>query len=494
MERRGVLRVGARSAQLEVRPPPRSVTMFVYNDCRRDVRVLKEAASLRDAGYVVNLVGLAPAPSTGYRRETREGFPILLVPRPQRARRQIDLARRPWRHRHRLKRWVKRGLLAPPGGWARVPVAAVGVGLASPWLLYRALDHYVLGDRAPSPGRKGAADWLFNWRYDIAGWGRAAAALAPRAEIWHGHDLMGLSAAVAARREHGGSVVYDSHELFLDSGHNATRPTWARRTLAFAEQRWMLESDALITVSLSILEELRRRYALGPAAVVRNCPPRFKASMADRTRLRRTLDLPADARIAIYHGAFVANRGMEELAAALLAPGLTDVHGVFMGFGPERERVVALAADPRYSGRIHLLDPVGPFEILEWVSGADVGVVLTQPSSLNNVLSSPNKLYETLAAGVPVVASDFPEFRVAVGTRRETGLGVLCEPTDPRSVAEALRWVLSLDAPETRRLRERCLEAGRTRWNWETEAAKLLDVYATVEQARQLREGTLTRA
>jgi glycosyltransferase involved in cell wall biosynthesis len=94
-----------------------------------------------------------------------------------------------------------------------------------------------------------------------------------------------------------------------------------------------------------------------------------------------------------------------------------------------------------------------------------------QPSTLNHRLTTPNKLFEAMAVGVPVVASDLPGMAAIV---RETGCGVLCDPTSPASIATAIRSIL--DAPEPERLayRERSLAAAHGLYSWEAQAETLI--------------------
>ena len=89
-----------------------------------------------------------------------------------------------------------------------------------------------------------------------------------------------------------------------------------------------------------------------------------------------------------------------------------------------------------------------------------------QPSTLNHRLTTPNKLFEAMAAGVPVVASDLPGMATIV---RATGCGLLCDPADPASIATALRAIL--DAPDEERTGVRPARPGGRRtptYNWET--------------------------
>ena len=120
----------------------------------------------------------------------------------------------------------------------------------------------------------------------------------------------------------------------------------------------------------------------------------------------------------------------------------------------------------------HVLEPVPPAELLSWVASADVGGVLIQKSTLNHYLSTPNKLFECLAAGVPVVASDFPTMRRIVVEDPGTPGGGL-RPSRVDDVAAELRLILGLEAAAARSLRDRCAAAAQSRWNWEAESVAL---------------------
>ena len=178
----------------------------------------------------------------------------------------------------------------------------------------------------------------------------------------------------------------------------------------------------------------------------------------------------------LCHGGFQANRGLEQTAAALAQPGLERSHLVFLGYRTAiLEPIVAAFPNP---GRIHVLPAVPPEELLGWVVGADVDAIVFQPTELNNVISTPNKLFESFAAGVPVVSSDFPIRRQIVIDDPDGPLGAVCDPTDPIAIAAAIRSIVDLEPDARADLRRRCLEAAHARWNWETESARLISLYA----------------
>jgi glycosyltransferase involved in cell wall biosynthesis len=150
-----------------------------------------------------------------------------------------------------------------------------------------------------------------------------------------------------------------------------------------------------------------------------------------------------------------------------------------------RATYVARSAAPEWRERVHVLDPVLPAELLLWVASADIGALPIQRSTLNHYLSTPNKLFECLAAGIPVLASDFPAMRRIVMGDPLGPLGVVCDPASVDEVATALKSLLKLDSATADAMRARCLAAAQSRWNWEEESAALVALYRDLAPPRR---------
>jgi glycosyltransferase involved in cell wall biosynthesis len=266
----------------------------------------------------------------------------------------------------------------------------------------------------------------------------------------------------------------------MDSGSNDTRPRWAKAIMRRYERDLAHHAVALVTVNQSIGELLGSRLALSRVVVTYNTPARWDRGAERSDLLREAAGLSPATPVALYHGAFSAHRGLEELADALLQPGMDAVHAVYLGYGSREPALRELAADPRYGGRLHVLKAVPPDVLPAWIATADVGVMAIQASTLNHRLSSPNKLFESIATGVPVVVSDFVEMRRIVLDDPDGPLGAVCDPADPASIATAIRSILDLAPADRADLRARCLRAAHDRWNWETESAKLVALYASL--------------
>ena len=98
----------------------------------------------------------------------------------------------------------------------------------------------------------------------------------------------------------------------------------------------------------------------------------------------------------------------------------------------------------------------------------------------DNWFSTPNKLFECLAAGTPVVASDFPTLRRIIVDNPGGPLGAVCDPGDVQAIAAAIRSLMRLTPDEMADLRDRCRVAAEERWNWGREARTLAAVYAEI--------------
>ena len=421
--------------------------MFVRNDMTVDARILKEAASLRDAGHAVTIMAITrPDAPREIERDPRDGFDIVRVPLPR------------WRH------WWR---------WFRLPSRL--------WSMLKSRSIH-----AREGERMDGLDWLAMWRFGTLGWARAAATEAGVADVYHGHDLTGLPAAVFARRLHnpGAKLVYDSHELYVDSAATVGRPPWAVNWLIRREREWSSEVDALVTVSDGLADLLRKRLGIETITVVHNCPPRPTGPLERTNLVREALGLPDDARVVIYTGGLRAGRGVEELARAMLEPGLEAVHLAFLGFGPLRR---GRRGD---RGRPALRRPGPPAEAGVAARGRELGVVDGRRRD-----GDPGDEPELRALDAE---QDVRGVRRGRAGRRQRLPGL---PDDRRStirrvrsascstrrrrpsIGAAIRRILELPRAEYDAMASRARSAAIERWNWETESAKLVALYGRLAGA-----------
>lgn len=409
------------------------VGMALYGDVTYDSRVRREAGTLAQAGYDVTIVCLAG---------------------------QTGASDLPENARIRVQR---------PQGTAVIP------GSSNPFFAAHRGRVAAIGGRVA---------WLMAYARGLRAWGRLAIRAAGPVDVWHAHDLTGLAAIVPNLRR-GVPIVYDSHELFLETGTALELPGPARWLLGWYDRRLVSRASAVITVNEAVASALRIHHGREKVFAVHNCPDRWVPPVERPTVLQEAAGVPSAVPIILYHGALSTDRGIEQLMQAIVEPGLEDAHLVLMGSGEMRDGLIQASADARWENRVHVLDPVLPAELLTWVASADVGAMPLQPSTLNLRLSTPNKLFECLAAGTPVVVSDFPGMRRIVVDNPSGPLGAVCDPVRASSIADAIRSVLRLEHTEMEALRERCHRAAAERWNWDNEGKTLLSVYAEIMSRRR---------
>lgn len=282
-------------------------------------------------------------------------------------------------------------------------------------------------------------------------------------QVVHAHDLETLRAGAIIARRSGTSLVYDSHELWRHRyAHGFIRRT-ARWIDGITERRLIESADLVITVGSRIADWLADTYHIDRPIVVRNVPKLTNPSAKTRG-LRSLAGLGSADRIIVYTGKVMGGRGLGLTIDALaLLP--DHFHLVMLGGADqsEWEVVETRAAQRGVNARIHRVGPVAPDEVTPTIADADVAVVLIEPLSLSYAWSLPNKLFQAVQAGVPIVTTDdLPETAEYVAV---TGTGVVVERT-AHGVAKGIAAVATSHQPET-----------ATDLDWDSEVARLLDWY-----------------
>ncbi|SFS85732.1 glycosyltransferase [Marininema halotolerans] len=294
-------------------------------------------------------------------------------------------------------------------------------------------------------------------------------------DVIHCHDLYTLSIGGYLKRKSGAMLVYDSHELFNErNGKNR----WERAMGYRAESMWIHHVDRLITVNELMAKELMARYSEVETRVVRSIPNALEElpDEEDKQYFHQRFGLESDAKVVLYQGTFVKNGGLEELIQSLtFLP--SHIKLVLLGDGAQREALEGLIRENRLEERVYFHPSVPPSELLSMISHAHLGVALQHSNCLNHQLSTPNKIFEYIQAGLPVVASDQPGKSMVVGTYRA---GLLVNPSDVQGIARAINQVITTSLPFFIGV----LRA-RKEMTWDKERKELLDLYDGIGQERE---------
>jgi glycosyltransferase involved in cell wall biosynthesis len=435
--------------------------MLVYNSVTHDSRIFREAAALVEQGHSVEVIGRL---GKGLEQvEERDGFTILRVTR--------DPMRMRLRRRRRRLRTARFALLRTLGSLRRGKLPARRREDAGGPPRTARPDGVVSkegrqGPKQPQRRRPGPLHRLAM----VFGYWRRGASLAKEwpADVYHAHDLNTLPLGVLAARRAGAPLIYDSHELFTERGN--IRP-FEKRFWRAVERLLIRRPTQVITVCDSFAEQLAGRYGIERPKTVLNLPDLAAGVPAANGELRRRASIANGEPIVLYQGKVSAERGLEHLVEA--AAGLERGVVVIMGSGRLHPQLQEMVDSAGLGERVRLIGPVPPEELLATTAGASIGVAPIEGKSPSYYYAAPNKLFEYLGAGIPVVATRLPEMERVVNERE---VGLLCEPGDPDGLAEAINRLLG-DDELYERLRSNAVAAAKV-YNWQNEKSKLLDVYA----------------
>jgi len=297
------------------------------------------------------------------------------------------------------------------------------------------------------------------------------AAIDWQADIVHAHDMNALLATNRVQRQRPVPLIYDSHELWRhrNAEVGSLRRAWEHRI----ERKAITNAAGVITVSGSIADWLQTEYDLPVTpTVLRNIPETNMSGKVDL--LRSTASLTNDDKIMLYTGRITQGRGIDDCVRALsLLP--KDVHLVMLGYGPDADLqlIDELAKAEKVSHRLHHVPPVAPDQVVATAAGGDLAMVAIEPLCLSYEYCLPNKLFESLHAGLPIVATQLTEL-----TRLVEGhnVGFVYEPGDYRSLSAAVVKVLANESDLRSSARNLAQQL-----TWEKEQLRLIELYDSLE-------------
>nr|WP_091653552.1 glycosyltransferase [Micromonospora pallida] len=504
--------------------------MLVHNAVKGDSRVQKIARSAAAAGWEVILLGRSPdrQPHTWHEGQAE----VRLIPMSSPLTRRRHDFRRRWlrgplgylptgvaaHRRQSVKAWqadlrVRHGLLvlaqrsgkAPallPVRKAVVRGQQVAAKLLSGWvsLRYRQLN------RAQEARRRLTGPWdrfqavvwtkLMGdrawrrleprlWDYEIA-FGPVIDKLKP--DLIHAHDfrMIGVGARAAvrgrvARRDV--QLVWDVHEFLpgVNPGNNTLR--WMPGNRA-AEREYAPYADAVITVSESLGDLLIKEHGLRERPyVVLNAPnvhevPDDEDIDAEQPNIREACGIGPDTPLLVYSGGAAVQRGLGTMVEAL--PQLDGVHVAFVvpkSTDGYVEGLLARATELGVADRIHVLPYVRFYQVVSFLSSADVGVIPIHHWP-NHEIALITKFFEYSHARLPIVVSDV---KTMAETVRRTGQGEVFRAEDVADYVRAVREVLA----DPKRYRAAYDQPGLLeRWTWEAQAEVLDEVYSRLLPGR----------
>lgn len=259
-------------------------------------------------------------------------------------------------------------------------------------------------------------------------------------------------------------LIYDSHELFCEVPELLHTPV--KRKIWLSLEKWIIPRlNYCITVNESIATIFEENYHV-KFDVVRNIP---ESITKFEHKTKGQLDLPANKKIILLQGAGInIDRGAEELVVAMKY--VDNALLLIIGSGDCWQTLKKLVIEKGLSEKIRMIYKIPKQELMHYTCNADLGISIDKNSNPNYYNSLPNKIFDYLHAGVPVLASRLPEIEKVI-TLYE--VGDFIEDYEPLTIANKLNELLS--SPKLAVYRANTPRV-KKEINWETEKQNLLAV------------------
>lgn len=290
-----------------------------------------------------------------------------------------------------------------------------------------------------------------------------------RYDLLVANDLDTLLPNFLVSKIKGVPLVYDSHEYFtgVPEIQNRHFVKWIWTSI---EKMIFPRLKNVMTVSDSIAEKYETEYGLRPLAV-RNVS---KAAKDISGYTRDELGISKEHLLLIFQGGGInIDRGGEELIEAIFR--IEDVSLLIVGAGDVLQTLKNKVMELNLSGKVRFIPKVPWHDLIKYTKSADAGMSLDKDTNPNYRFSLPNKLFDSISAGIPVVVSDLPEVRKII---EGNNCGIIIPSVTPDEISIAIKKLRD-DRDLLNRLKQNAVKASET-LNWENEAVKVTEFYKEI--------------
>ncbi|MXV39317.1 glycosyltransferase [Flavobacteriaceae bacterium Ap0902] len=261
-------------------------------------------------------------------------------------------------------------------------------------------------------------------------------------------------------------LVLDSHEIFSELP--TLKPgSIQKKVWCFLEKKLIPQVDKMYTVSPSYALFFKNKYGK-EAAVVSNFPV-LKNNLSQQADLKIAIDKKTKY-VLIYQGAINESRGIDKMILAMQY--LDDTALWIIGDGPLKKSYQKLAQKENLLAKVQFLGRINPNELKAITPLADLGLSLEEDNGLSYKYALPNKVFDYVHAGIPVLgSSDLPEVKNIINKYK---IGDVIKSHDPIDIAKKIQGLLKTD----KSIFKSGLSEAQKDLNWENHESILLDTFS----------------
>lgn len=286
------------------------------------------------------------------------------------------------------------------------------------------------------------------------------------ADLILAEDLPALKASALLKKRWNCRLVFDSHEFYPEQH---VFSSVQKKIMHGVTRHFIGDCDEVITISDGIAEKFSEFYGIEKPHVIHNVT--LMENTEKGNKFHTLLKLDADQIIILYQGGIVPARNIENVLSGFLAAAPANAHLVFLGpAAPQFLEKLKKTAGPALDKSVHFLKAVPREELLAYTASADFGVIPYKVIDLNTKYCMPNKFFEFIQVGLPVLSNDLIEVEKILNSIG--GGGMIHDLNSPEKASEAIRLMLTRDLKHDHEL----LLSAREKFSWNTESKDFEDI------------------
>ncbi|MBU0559504.1 MAG: glycosyltransferase [Bacteroidetes bacterium] len=234
-----------------------------------------------------------------------------------------------------------------------------------------------------------------------------------KADIYIAEDIYTLPFVYYAAKFRRKCIYYNSRELypFLAGLRNKK---YVQLAIKLIERYFIKKVNLVLATGKMDAQFLEQYYKITNTLVIRNLP--ILKDAGEKINLREKFGIDKSSLILLYQGVILEGRGLKETITAI--KDFEKIHLVVIGDGVKKQEYEKLTSELSLQTRVHFIGTVSQEELINYTSSADLGLALIKNISLSYYYALPNKLFEYIVAGIPVIVSDLPQMNDIVLTYR----------------------------------------------------------------------------
>ena len=294
--------------------------------------------------------------------------------------------------------------------------------------------------------------------------------LKTKADIFFSEDIYTLPFVfIIAKLKHA-RVYYNSREIYAFIGGLRNRP-YLQTLIRYIEKIFITKVDLVLTTGWMDSSYLEKSFRINNTLVIRNIPTyQIPKGIID---FRKLYGLDKNVIVLLYQGVLLEGRGVPNILRAMIK--MPDTVLIIVGDGEQKSNFIKLAGSLGIKDRVIFTGMISQKELINYTAGADIGLALIENISISYYYALPNKLFEYIMAGLPLLSSDLPQMKEII---EKYNVGESISIENDENIINAIRkWI---NEPGLLALYRKNCKSAALKLNWQEEykrvRAKLLSL------------------